>query len=578
MSAHAGCDERVADHTKHDRKSHALQDEIAVSGATSRHYVAGTSTAFTSRSPLSPLQLQRTGRDLWRETLQGQRHARRSNSALSPRHGNRIKSRVRPAKDDHPVRRSLDSQRPDIARRGYGLGVTDGADAAGESPYLVGSVGDGYSRPMWSDEQLRRARRFSSGHTRGASCPTLNITRIMRSISVSAGHGTGVSRLTPRQTRRESGMPGNSPGATAIEFYRQHQKQHCYPADAMTLPVLATINSCSGEESPAARATPCPETLTTDCSSNNNNTIGSNVLDHQPPLCIRTDVRPISTLPLPPAFCLAEGLRRRISVRQREVGTPDFMAQSEAASPLPLEEKEEEEDDDEAIVTTGRSAELHHSHEPGSETHQFAALSSLSPPPSSAPSTRSTCSSARWSTISAESPHKRYSYSSSAIAEALRNLQSVAKGDIFGDSDSNSLGRGSGDESMTITLKAPRKLGDGESEGDDTGDFAHNNRSRGDTLGNSNGESFALSDPPSLRPSSERNKVAIPAVYLDGAASLWDQYVAELESSEFDSNIHLKRQRVSQFMRVPWHVEKLLWFGIAICFDALIYVFSILPA
>ncbi|KAJ2406327.1 hypothetical protein GGI10_005229, partial [Coemansia sp. RSA 2530] len=32
------------------------------------------------------------------------------------------------------------------------------------------------------------------------------------------------------------------------------------------------------------------------------------------------------------------------------------------------------------------------------------------------------------------------------------------------------------------------------------------------------------------------------------------------------------------FMRVPWHVEKLLWFGIAICFDALIYVFSILPA
>ncbi|KAJ1656176.1 hypothetical protein GGF38_004625, partial [Coemansia sp. RSA 25] len=197
-------------------------------------------------------------------------------------------------------------------------------------------------------------------------------------------------------------------------------------------------------------------------------------------------------------------------------------------------------------------------------------------------------------TISAESPHKRYSYSSSAIAEALRNLQSVAKSDILGDSDSYSVGRGSGDESMTITLKAPRNLGDSEEGGDATSDISSGNRSRGDTLGdnlplgrlpssqglpdNSNGEPFVLSDPPSLRPSSESNEVAIPAVYLDGAASLWDQYVAELESSEFDPNIHLKRQRVSQFMRVPWHVEKLLWFGIAICFDALIYVFSILPA
>ncbi|KAJ1878140.1 hypothetical protein LPJ71_011056, partial [Coemansia sp. S17] len=168
---------------------------------------------------------------------------------------------------------------------------------------------------------------------------------------------------------------------------------------------------------------------------------------------------------------------------------------------------------------------------------------------------------------------------------------SVGKGDFLGDSDSNSVGKGSGDESMTITLKAPRNLGD---DGSDVADSAGVNGSRGDSLGgslllgslaavqekpdNTSMDSFVLSDPPSLRPSSESAEVAIPAVYLDGAASLWDQYVAELESSEFDSNIHLKRQRVSQFMRVPWHVEKLLWFGIAICFDALIYVFSILPA
>ncbi|KAJ2458233.1 hypothetical protein GGF42_002203, partial [Coemansia sp. RSA 2424] len=507
-----------------------------------------------------------------------------------------MKSRARPAKEDSPMRRSLDSQRTEIGRRNYGLGVTeDGGDNTGSSPYLAGGSGGGYSRPMWSDEQLRRARRFSSGHARGASCPTLNITRIMRSISVSAGHsgGSGISRFGPRQARREPGMPG-SVCAAPIEFYRQQKHHQNALADAVTLPVLSTIKSCSGEESQAARSvTPCFDVLADDDS---NSTTGSNALDHQSPLCIRTDVRPIAGSA--PVFCLADGLRRRISVRQREVGTPDFMAQSEVASPLPIEEEKEGDACSEAIVT-GHSADPHqqhqqHSYEPRSGPHQFMLLSALSPPPSSAPSTNSACSSARWSTISAESPHKRYSYSSSAIAEALRNLQSVAKSDILGDSDSYSVGRGSGDESMTIILKAPRNLGDSEEGGGSTSDISSGNRSRGDTLGdnlplgrlpssqalpdNSNGESFVLSDPPSLRPSSESNEVVIPAVYLDGAASLWDQYVAELESSEFDPNIHLKRQRVSQFMRVPWHVEKLLWFGIAICFDALIYVFSILPA
>ncbi|KAJ2746992.1 hypothetical protein GGI20_000888 [Coemansia sp. BCRC 34301] len=545
MNTHACCDEHAADHAKRDR-SHALQSEIAAggSGTTSRHYLAGMSP----RSPLSPLQVQRMGRDLWRETLQGQRHARRSNSALGPRHGHQTKLRARPANEDGPMRRSLDSQRTDIDRRGCGLGVTEG---------------DGYSRPMWSDEQLRRARRFSSSHTRGASCPTLNITRIMRSISVSAGHSgsSGASRFGPRQARQEQNMPASSGCIAPIELCRQQKQQHNHQnalLDEVTLPVLSTIKSCSGEESQAASSTTC-----------------SDVPDSQSPLCIRTDVCPMAAPA--PVLCLSEGLRRRISVRQREAGTPDFMAQSEAASPLPLEEKEEEV-----------CSEPHHFFEPASGPQQFMSLSPLSPPPLSAPSTSSACSSARWSTISAESPHKRYSYSSSAIAEALRNLRSVAKGDFLGDSDSNSVGRGSGDESMTIILKAPRNLGDREGGGDCAAGIAGSNRSRGDTLGDSlppitqtlpgNSESFVLSDPPSLRPSSESNEVAIPAVYLDGAASLWDQYVAELESSEFDPNIHLKRQRVSQFMRVPWHVEKLLWFGIAICFDALVYVFSIMPA
>ncbi|KAJ2060754.1 hypothetical protein GGI17_003554 [Coemansia sp. S146] len=568
MSTYAGCDERAVDcHTKYGR-SHALQGE-----ATSRHYVSGIPATASPRSPLSPLQIQRSGRDLWRETLRSQRHVRRSNSSLSPRHGHQTKLRSRPTKDDSPVRRSLDSQRTEIGRHNCGLGVTESGGDMGNSPYLA-SAGDGYPRPMWSDEQLRRARRFSSSHTRGVSCPTLNITRIMRSISVSAGYGggssgNGSSRFGPRQARRETGLPGSSSTCAFVELPRQ-QRRHNVQLDEVTLPVLPTIRSCSGEESQA----PSSDSLAYA------STIGSEVLDHQP-LRIRTDVR----LAPAPSYCLAEGLRRRISVRQREVGTPDFMAQSEAASPLPLEEEASPQT---VISNPSEPPRYHQHHEPGSAPHQFVSLPSLSPPPSSGPSTSS---SARWSTISAESPHKRYSYSSSAIAEALRNLQSVGKGDFFGDSDSNSVGKGSGDESMTITLKAPRNLGD---DGSETADSASGNGSRGDSLGGSllmgnlatvqerpdsiNMDSFVLSDPPSLRPSSESTEVAIPAVYLDGSASLWDQYVAELESSEFDSNIHLKRQRVSQFMRVPWHVEKLLWFGIAICFDALIYVFSILPA
>ncbi|KAJ2019514.1 hypothetical protein GGI14_001530, partial [Coemansia sp. S680] len=236
MSMYAGCDERTVDcHTKHGR-SHALQGE-----ATSRHYVSGIPATASPRSPLSPLQIQRSGRDLWRETLRSQRHVRRSNSSLSPRHGHQTKVRSRPAKDDSPVRRSLDSQRTEISRRSYGLGVTEGGGDMGNSAYLA-SAGEGYPRPMWSDEQLRRARRFSSSHTRGVSCPTLNITRIMRSISVSAGHGggssgNGSSRFGPRQTRRETGLPGSSSTCAFVELSRQQRRNNAQ-LDEITLPLL----------------------------------------------------------------------------------------------------------------------------------------------------------------------------------------------------------------------------------------------------------------------------------------------------------------------------------------------------
>ncbi|KAJ2708774.1 hypothetical protein H4R19_004583, partial [Coemansia spiralis] len=174
----------------------------------------------------------------------------------------------------------------------------------------------------------------------------------------------------------------------------------------------------------------------------------------------------------------------------------------------------------------------------------------------SPPISEDTCSAAgtarssrRWSTRDnsdndngdADVAHK--TRRAAAIAETLRELEAAsAAGGCDNSALSDGGGGGSGEVSMTITLKGPRK---------------------GDGNGASSG---ADSDAP------------IPAVYLDGAASLWDHYVAELESSEFDPGVHLKRQRVSQFLRVPWNVEKLLWFGVAICFDALLHVFAILPA
>ncbi|KAJ2362215.1 hypothetical protein IW150_007059, partial [Coemansia sp. RSA 2607] len=149
---------------------------------------------------------------------------------------------------------------------------------------------------------------------------------------------------------------------------------------------------------------------------------------------------------------------------------------------------------------------------------------------------------------------------------------------------------------MTITLKSPPRGADIIDHSMDSASFAQTqqrNQSAGDDTGSSNDmmSDRVLSRFPKLaenaesssqRPSGDgmrsSSEVPIPAVYLDSTASLWDQYMAELDSSEFDSKIHLKRQRVSQFLRVPWSVEKLLWFGVAICFDALLHVFSILPA
>ncbi|KAJ1737900.1 hypothetical protein LPJ72_000055 [Coemansia sp. Benny D160-2] len=358
-----------------------------------------------------------------------------------------------------PPRLSLDSQRTAINSSYHGSPAESRPSSMRSS--LRNSIAEPFAEyadeprasVMWSDEQLKRARRFSSSHIRGVSCPTLNITRIMRSITLGSTNGSTLL-AEPNQARRVSG----------------------------------------------------------------------------------------------------EGLRHRILAKHRDIGTPEI--------PI-LQEEDEERDDSQQLeeVELPLSPVLF-------ESEHLATDAS------------STSSSARWSTISAEPPHKRYSYSSAAIAEALRNLESVERhNDIesLSAASHNILstlstferpGSESGGETMTITLKAPHKRESVEVL----------QRSRDD-------EYVDDAQFPSIprkscdsRVSAESETVAIPAMYLDGTASLWDQYVAELQSSEFDPNIHIKRQRMSQFLRIPWNVEKLIWFGVAICIDALLYMYHSIRA
>ncbi|ORE06163.1 DUF747-domain-containing protein [Rhizopus microsporus var. microsporus] len=51
----------------------------------------------------------------------------------------------------------------------------------------------------------------------------------------------------------------------------------------------------------------------------------------------------------------------------------------------------------------------------------------------------------------------------------------------------------------------------------------------------------------------------------------------ELTVADFDSAQELKRERVTNFLGVPGAIEKLMGFGIFVCFDSFLYTFTILP-
>ncbi|KAI8987815.1 eukaryotic membrane protein family-domain-containing protein [Mycotypha africana] len=59
--------------------------------------------------------------------------------------------------------------------------------------------------------------------------------------------------------------------------------------------------------------------------------------------------------------------------------------------------------------------------------------------------------------------------------------------------------------------------------------------------------------------------------------SFLDYLKDELTVADFDSAQELKRERVTNFIRVPASIEKLMLFGFFVCLDSFLYTFTILP-
>lgn len=443
---------------------------------------------------------------------------RRSNSTQSNSRKHTRLHMPYPNSEAKTSRRSLDSQRARASR-----------------------PSSQHHRPMCSTEQLRQARRFSASHSRGMSCPPLDITRIMRSISVSSASSISSSTSSSSLSGGGGRLP---PPKLSI---RKEQHHH--------------VNNNS---------------LSAGFVSHSNGMAANAGWIHGPKAQSALLVRSPVFLPdTGTKMTRAEGLRRRISVKQRETNTPEINIEDNG--PYSPSLSDEAYFSVRGTIHSDSGSDGHHHHQSNSAR-----------------------SSARWSTHSAESPHKRYSYSSAAIADALRTLEAANNSSstllspnfrqheepIISERSSTDIPPDT-EEGMTITLKAPMSHRSESDQPDNTIDAGSEPearyyvpRGRADTAVSKSSD-YPVSEPPSDRPSLDDGTgggVPIPAIYLDGTTSLWDQYMAELDSSEMDPNIHLKRQRVSQFVRVPWNVEKTVWFGIAICFDALLYVFAILPA
>ncbi|PWZ03801.1 DUF747-domain-containing protein [Testicularia cyperi] len=59
--------------------------------------------------------------------------------------------------------------------------------------------------------------------------------------------------------------------------------------------------------------------------------------------------------------------------------------------------------------------------------------------------------------------------------------------------------------------------------------------------------------------------------------SLWDYLQEEVMATDFDSTQELKWERVTNFISIPFWMEKIIMFGFIVCLDSFLYTFTILP-
>ncbi|KDE02248.1 hypothetical protein MVLG_07183 [Microbotryum lychnidis-dioicae p1A1 Lamole] len=59
--------------------------------------------------------------------------------------------------------------------------------------------------------------------------------------------------------------------------------------------------------------------------------------------------------------------------------------------------------------------------------------------------------------------------------------------------------------------------------------------------------------------------------------TLWDYLQEEVMSVEVDGEQGVKSERVTNFLTVPGELERIIIFGVIICFDSFLYIFTILP-
>ena len=78
-------------------------------------------------------------------------------------------------------------------------------------------------------------------------------------------------------------------------------------------------------------------------------------------------------------------------------------------------------------------------------------------------------------------------------------------------------------------------------------------------------------------PPQKPNGTATPARPDSTPFSLWDYLKEEVLATDFDATQEMKWERVTNFISIPFWMEKIIMFGFVVCLDSFLYTFTILP-